>query len=562
MVRDASEARMTPGIVGSMSRTRPPSSRGRLAWMAAALLFAGCAHIGRLPNVGHTVSPVVPDTTEAGEILRGAATTPLRPLFGDTLIGLVPGTADSSTRFLGRLRDGYTADTLNIILCGDNRPGFRISRLQTDAMKIRKGLSLNPLRIARGLIAIPVTLVKGLYPDLALVREMPAFLMHKPTWGREHQVMSAMMTRIDSLHARGQSVAAVINTGDLVYDGQFPADWQRFLRITQPLTSRVPYFPIAGNHERTDTVNGVENWRTATGLPVGGDRLYYCFDSADGWVRFIALDSNPIVDPRGRWTREVQIKYSEEEFTWLVERVKEHRGPVLVMMHHPPFSAGAIHRMEWQRDTVLTERRERMVRALHEAGIAIIASGHEHSYQRALLTWPDAVLIAIVTAGGGAPLHTIPPPAESARLYSEYKVAGSVVKPENVFTSQVFNFTLMRFWFGGGDFYSYAVDQNSKATLIDKVQIDLNRYGVPKIDQHKVPLPPAKGPTAVIKPAAGMPSAAIAAPADSAAASKRLLSKPAPSGQRKSGATRTATRDSASTHPQLPSTPAPGKRSP
>jgi hypothetical protein len=352
-----------------------------------------------------------------------------------------------------------------------------------------------------------------------------------PTWGREQQVMSAVLVKIDSLHAHGQNVAAVINTGDLVNDGRCPAHWTRFLRLTQPLTSRVPYFPVAGNHERTDTVEGVENWRTATGLPIGGDRLYYCFESADDWVRFIALDSNPIVDPGSHWTREVQIKYSEEEFTWLVARIKEHRGPVVVMMHHPPFSVSE-HRTEWQVDTVLIERRERMVRALHDAGIAILVSGHEHSYQRALLTWPDAVLVAIVSAGGGAPLHQIPPPAESAELYSEYKVAGSVVKPENVFTSQVFNFTHLRLWFGGGDLYTYAVDEKSNATLIDKVQVDLGRYGVPKIDQHKVPVAPATGPAEVMKPITSMQDMPAGAKVDSTSASKRLLSTPAPGKKR------------------------------
>lgn len=508
-----------------------PRSAGRsllAATTAAMILLAGCAHVGRLQNVGHTVTPVLADSTDREKGERARVQVPLSSLFGDTLIGLMPGTADSTHRFLGRLRDGYTADTLNIFLCGDNRPGYRLARLIPELMTIRQGLSLNPLRIVRGLITIPWAIAKGLYPDLALIREAPAIFGHMPKYSREHQVMSAMMVKIDSLHAHGQNVAAVINTGDLVYDGQKPAHWERFLRLTRPLTSRVPYFPIAGNHERTDTEFGVENWRTATGLPVGGDRLYYCFDSADGWVRFIALDSNPIVDPRGHWTREVQIKYSEEEFTWLVERIKEHRGPVLVLMHHPPFSVVAAHRMEWQRDPVLTERRERMVRSLHEAGISIIASGHEHSYQRALLTWPDAVLVSIVTGGGGAPLHQIPPPAECARLMSEYKVAGSVVKPENVFTSQVFNFTHLRLWFGGGDFYTYAVDQNSNAKLIDKVQIDLNRYGIPKIDQHKVPLPPATGPKETMKTAASMPAAA--AKVDSTTASERLLEKPPPSG--------------------------------
>jgi hypothetical protein len=156
-----------------------------------------------------------------------------------------------------------------------------------------------------------------------------------------------------------------------------------------------------------------------------------------------------------------------------------------------------------------------------------------------MLTWPDAVLITIVSGGAGSPLHDIPPPTESVRLFTEYKVAGSVVKPENVFTSQVFNFTHIRLWFGGGDFSSYAVEKDSRVKLIDEVKIDLNRYGVPKIDQFKVPIPPATGPGEVSKEElakakadqAGAPAPA-AAKADSSA-SERLLSKPPPSGAQK-----------------------------
>lgn len=517
---------MTLPLAAFSPRARPTGRWGPLAAATVVLLLAGCAHVGRLNYAGHTVSPAPADSTEPGDKETSVAMASWRPLFGDSLVGLQAGTADSSTRYLGRLRDGYTADTLNIILCGDNRPGYRLSRLQPQLLTIRQGLSPNPIKILHALITIPYAIAKGLYPDLALIRETPALITKKPKWSREHEVMNAMMAKIDTLEASGHKVAAVINTGDLVYDGQYPAHWERFLRITQPLTSRVPYFPIAGNHERTDTVNGVENWRTATGLPIGGDRLYYCFDSADGWMRFIAMDSNPIVDVRGHWTREVQVEYSEEEFTWLVARVKEHVGPVMVLMHHPPFSSSA-HRMEWQSNAVLTERRERMVSAMHDAGISILASGHEHAYQRALLTWPDAVLIAIVSGGAGAPLHTLPPPAQVTQLFSEYKVAGSIVKPENVTASQVFNFTHLRLWFGGGDFYTYAVEKDSKVKLIDAVQIDLHRYGIPTIDQHKMPLPPAKGPAEVMKGAAAMQT--IPAKADTSSASDRLLSKPPPS---------------------------------
>ena len=498
-------------------------------WALAGVLVAltaGCASTGRLTYV----APIAPTKTHvAGQPpVRGAeeesATTPMRPLYGDTLIGLVPGTADSSRRFLGRLRDGYTSDTLNLFFFGDNRPGYRSTRLQPE-YAIVGHMFHGPVPFLHGLVTLPWALVKGLYPDLALVRDIPARLSHMPTWGREAQVMSAMLAKIDSLNAHGKRVAAVMNSGDLVKDGRYPKHWERFLRLTYPLSSRVPYFAVAGNHERTDTVDGRENWRTATGLPVGSDRLYYCFDSADGWVRFIALDTNPIVDPGSLWSREVQVKYSKEQFDWLVARVKEHNGPVIVMMHHPPFSAG-YHRVEWQRDSVLVERREAMVRALHDAGISVILSGHEHTYQRALMTWPDAVLVAIVTGGGGAPLHALPPQAQSAQLFSEYRVAGGSIKPANVFTAQTFNFLHMRLWFGGGEFYAYAVDKQSKATQIDHVEIDLRRYGIPQIDQHKIPIPPAKGPKAPKEPEGKQH--AMVAKSDTTASSQRILKSPAP----------------------------------
>ena len=508
------------------------------------MLLAGCAHLGTLKPVSQTISPVVGDSSLVTRAERRAALEP-RSIFGDTLIGLAPGTADSSRRYLGRLRTGYTSDTLNVMLFGDNRPGWRAARLAPDYATIQRMISKNPMNILRGLVTIPWAIGKGLWPDLALLRDLPDKFRNMPVYGREKEVLSAMLAKIDSLKAHGQTVCAVVNSGDLVEDGRYPAHWERFLRITQPLFSRVPYFGVPGNHERTDAVEGVRNWGIATGLPVGGDRLYYCFDTADGWLRVIALDSNPIVDPGKHWSREVQIKFSQEEFTWLVERIKEHRGPVIVLMHHPPFSS-SLHREEWQKDSVLTERRERMVRALHDAGISAIVGGHEHAYQRALLTWPDAVAVVLVTGGGGAPLHKLPPPAEVARLFSEYKVAGSVVKPENVFSAQVFNFIHMRLWFGGGEFYAYAVDNKSQATLIDKVEIDLKRYGVPKIDQHKIPIAPDKGPSepphTSIAPTSG-PAAmkgmanASTGKVDSTTASKRILSKPAPSGKSDSTST-------------------------
>jgi calcineurin-like phosphoesterase family protein len=480
------------------------------------LVIAGCARMGRLQYVEQPVAHV-----QAGPG-SPVPQPPMRALFAnDSLIGFVPQTGDSTRRYLGRLNRGFTADTLNLILCGDNRPAYRTTRLRPEYQRVKHMFSLNPVKIASGLLALPVILVKGMIPDLGLVRDVVPAMRRMPTYGGEKDVNKAMLAKLDSLERGGETVAALINTGDLVKDGRYPAHWNRFLGLVQPLSSRVPYLAVAGNHERTDTEDGLANWWAGTGLPISGDRLYYCFDSADGWVRFIALDSNPMTDPANHYSREVEVRYSDEQIDWMVARLKEHRGPAFVFLHNPPFSAG-YHRVEWQNDAVLRERRERMVRALYEAKIGIIASGHEHAYQRAIFTWPDAVLINLVTGGAGSPLHNIPGPAQSAALYSEYRVAGSVVKPENVYTGRFYHFIHMRLWFGGGEFFTYAVD-GGKVRLADHVSVDLERYGVPEVDQQKMPVPQGKP-----QPQSEDPKKSKSASVDSTSASKRIESSPPP----------------------------------
>ena len=495
--------------------------------LSLGAVLSGCAPLGRLKLQQQTMTPA--DTTGGNNPEQAVRhTAALNPVLGqpDTLIGFQPGTGDSSRRFLGRLRDGYTADTLNIILLGDNRPGFRMTRLNSQIAVIRQGMSLNPVRIVKAVVTIPYALLKGLFPDLGLIRDIPPFVRKMPTYGREHQVLNAILAKVDTLKTQHKTVAAAINTGDLVYDGQRPAQWERFLRIHQPLFSRVPYFAVAGNHEKTWTVNGLANWSAATGLPIAGDRMYYCFDSADGWVRFVALDSNPITMPGVHWSKEVQIKYSKEEVDWLTARLKEHRGPSFVFIHSPPFSAG-YHRMEWEMDPVMMDRRDQIVRAMHEGGISILAGGHEHDYERALMTWPDgSVLLIVVQGGAGAPLHPLPPPAEAARLFSESKSAGGTIKPENVYTAMINNFSYLKLWFGGGELQTYAVYKNGTVKLVDQVSIDLKRYGTPRIDQHKVPVA-ATGP---VGPSSMQAKAThgIAAKVDTTAASQRIETQSPP----------------------------------
>jgi hypothetical protein len=102
-------------------------------------------------------------------------------------------------------------------------------------------------------------------------------------------------------------------------------------------------------------------------------------------------------------------------------------------------------------------------------------------------------------------------------------VAGSVVKPENVYTGRFYHFIHMRLWFGGGEFYTYAVEKGGKVRLADRVTIDLERYGVPEVDQQKMPVPQRKP-----EGSPEDPKKSKTASSDSTSASKRIESSPPP----------------------------------
>jgi hypothetical protein len=115
-------------------------------------------------------------------------------------------------------------------------------------------------------------------------------------------------------------------------------------------------------------------------------------------------------------------------------------------------------------------------------------------------------------------------------MYAEYKVAGSVIKPENVFTSINYHFIHLRLWFGGGEFTTYAVDKDAGTQVIDHVEIDLKRHGVPKIDQYKIPIP-EEGPAQPPPVEESKDKATVTAHSDSTSADDKLKHEPPPGGK-------------------------------
>jgi hypothetical protein len=100
-----------------------------------------------------------------------------------------------------------------------------------------------------------------------------------------------------------------------------------------------------------------------------------------------------------------------------------------------------------------------------------------------------------------------------------------------VFTAEVYHFVHVRLWFGGGEILAYAVDENANTTLIDTVEIDLKRYGTPKIDQYKRIVPP-EGPEQPPPVEETKDKKDVIASTDSTKASERLESQPPPAEQK------------------------------
>ena len=82
-------------------------------------------------------------------------------------------------------------------------------------------------------------------------------------------------------------------------------------------------------------------------------------------------------------------------------------------------------------------------------------------------------------------------------------------------------------------FVKFAVDANAKDTEIDELKVDLKRFGIPKVDQKKLPIPAPSGPKQPTPPEEKKTDR-MSAPPDSAKAVKPVTKpeskpKPAPS---------------------------------
>jgi Icc protein len=134
---------------------------------------------------------------------------------------------------------------------------------------------------------------------------------------------------IDRLNELGGQIDAVLITGDLV-DGGKPEEY-RHLR-THLSRLQAPFYLMVGNHD--DRLALREIFADHAYLHDGGTFVQYTVDV--GALRIIALDS--LIEGASGGT------LCDERLAWLDTQLAQSRDrPVVVALHHPPFSTGIGH---------------------------------------------------------------------------------------------------------------------------------------------------------------------------------------------------------------------------
>ena len=162
---------------------------------------------------------------------------------------------------------------------------------------------------------------------------------------------AAGIAELDTL----QSIGAIAILGDNAYPSGDPAmlDDTVFGPFGPLLDRGTELLAILGNHDVKD--GNAEGQVAALGMP----GRWWARHNGD--VLIVGLDSNLVDDP-------TQLAWLEDVLSAATEPWR------IVMLHHPPYSAGYQGSSEDVRDT--------FTRLFERYGVQLVLSGHDHDYQR------------------------------------------------------------------------------------------------------------------------------------------------------------------------------------
>lgn len=191
----------------------------------------------------------------------------------------------------------------------------------------------------------------------------------------------------------------LLHPGDLTETGSNKENWtHEFFPSMEELISRVPIFPVLGNHEQN------AHWYYDY-MALPDPEYYYTFTY--GPAQFFMLDGNKQAGP------------DSEQYQWLEKELAASTAQwKFACHHHPVYSSDENdYGNLWKKNTSSRgDMNVRRLAALYDKyNIDIVFNGHIHSYER---TWPvsgnratdpASGTVYMITGGGGGPLETAGP---------------------------------------------------------------------------------------------------------------------------------------------------------
>lgn len=419
----------------SAARTRPAAARARLALpLLWALSVAGCAPVAALQPPGMTTA-------------------------------VAPGAAGAA-HHLGAVTDA--ADSLVVLVFGDNRPGYRLQ--SSFAYRwVADFRPLSPRSWLPALAGVPVMLIQSIVPTLDGPQDLVAAFTRRPNGGAEAQVLEAI--------TRALPADLVINTGDLVFQGNRARLWRDFERKfgtpdgpEESLRARSLYLAAPGNHEHLHTPEGRANWGAVLGAPPAPERFWFSVDAGGGLARFVFLDTNVLANVHGVYPGETAEALSNAQLEWLDTALDTDARHVFVVLHHPLALIGH-HGDDWAAPASAA-RRDRLLELCAQHRVTAVFAGHEHLYHRVRAGAPDGSgYWLITTGGGGSPLHAV----DAETLESEMRrdlPAGLQLDEATMHTEVTHHFLRLVIPAAGDPRLDvYAVDRGGNAEWMERLEL-------------------------------------------------------------------------------------------
>jgi len=194
----------------------------------------------------------------------------------------------------------------------------------------------------------------------------------------------------------------VLHVGDIAYAVGYSAQWDEFLDQIRPVSERVPWMTLPGNHER-DWTNGASLNLTDSlgecGVPyehrfrmptTGVDKPWYSFET--GPVHFLTMSTEHSFDAKSE-----QFKFIAKDLA----SVDRQKTPWLVLAgHRPMYIDSTNYEPDGGDQTIAKALRDALEPLIVKHKVDVCFWGHHHSYQR---TCP--VNNEKCVADGQAPIH-------------------------------------------------------------------------------------------------------------------------------------------------------------